>query len=216
MDFRLRSLDPGTPRAWDADRPVRCEICAPRRTLCLVPGPYVFVVADVVVLLGAPGSGKSTIGAQLRRRGCRWRDWEMVILERWGSRDQFIADKATALPALHEEIRRWITSEAPPAVLETTGLSDAPLRAELARTHDVLTVRLDVSETEALRRIAARQRDRHLTDDLEANRLVWQAFQDQVSRTSGVDLTIDTEARPVEEVVAAISEALRYPPCDRT
>jgi adenylate kinase family enzyme len=38
-----------------------------------------------VVLLGAPGSGKTTVGEELARRGLRWREWELWILEQWGS-----------------------------------------------------------------------------------------------------------------------------------
>jgi hypothetical protein len=91
-------------------------------------------VVRVVVLLGAPGSGKSTIGRALGARGLRWRDWEPVIVERWGSREDFIARKAEALPALHREILDWIGSDTTPAVVETTGLSDAPLLARLAES----------------------------------------------------------------------------------
>ena len=36
-------------------------------------------------------------------------------------------------------------------------------------------MRLDVSEAEAMRRVAARDRDRQLTADVERNRTVWRA-----------------------------------------
>src|SRR5262245_34046791 len=62
-------------------------------------------VRDVVVLLGAPGSGKTTVGEELARRGLRWREWELWILEQWSPRDAFLAQKAEALPALHQAIR---------------------------------------------------------------------------------------------------------------
>jgi len=61
-------------------------------------------VARVVLLLGPPGSGKTTIGEELGRRGLRWREWEPVILARWGSREAFVARKAEALPQLYDEV----------------------------------------------------------------------------------------------------------------
>ncbi len=44
----------------------------------------------VVVLLGPPGCEKSTVGAALRERGLRFREWEQHILDRWGSREAFV------------------------------------------------------------------------------------------------------------------------------
>ena len=81
-------------------------------------------MARVVVLVGAPGSGKSTVGALLGASGLRWRDWEPIILERWGSRESFVAAKAEALPLLHREIRSWIDEDGPAAVVESTAFRD--------------------------------------------------------------------------------------------
>ena len=83
----------------------------------------------VVVLLGPPGSGKSAIGEELGRTGLRWRDWEPTILDRWGTRERFIANKAAALPALHEEILDWIRSEDSAA----SGRVHGTVRCTLAR-----------------------------------------------------------------------------------
>lgn len=149
-------------------------------------------VVDVVVLLGPPGSGKSTIGRELERRSYRWREWEVLLVERWGSRERFVAAKVEALPALHAEIAAWVREDGAAAVLETTGLSDAPLLDDLVATTNALVVRLDVDEEAAMRRVESRARDEHLTDDADANRRVWHAFDEHVRNARAVDLVIDT------------------------
>ncbi|HEY8544761.1 MAG TPA: hypothetical protein VIL36_06925 [Acidimicrobiales bacterium] len=163
---------------------------------------------DIVVLLGAPGSGKSTVGARLARDGFRWRDWEVELLRRWGGREGFLARKDEALPVFHDEVRRWIVEDGPPAVFETTGLSDAPLLARLQDEAAAFVVRLDVGEVEALRRIAARPRDRHLTDDPSASRRVVQAFQTHVVPRITPDLVIDTTTHTPAETTTTIRAAL--------
>ena len=166
-------------------------------------------MARVVVLLGAPGSGKSTVGEALGRRGLRWRDREPEILARWGSLAGFAAAKAEALPALHAEILAWVADGGAPAVVESTGLSDATLLDALARDHDCLVVRLDVSPAGAAARIAGREAGRHLSDDAGANRAVWQAFQDVVVPTRTADLVVDTEAAAPDVIAGAVDELLR-------
>jgi shikimate kinase len=165
-------------------------------------------VAGVVVLLGAPGSGKSTVGEELGRRGLRWRDWELLILERWGSRDDFVAHKSETLPLLHDEMLEWIDCEGPFAVIETTGLSDAPLLDRLERDRQAFFVRLDVSERESLARVAQREGNRHLSDSTDVNRVVWRAFYEVVARRREVALVIDTEAVPPASAAALIAASL--------
>jgi shikimate kinase len=166
-------------------------------------------VGRVVVLLGAPGSGKSTVGEALGRRGLRWRDLEPEILARWDSLAGFAARKAEALPELHAEILAWVAGPGAPAVVESTGLSDAPLLDALARDHDCLVVRLDVSAAGAAARVAGREAGRHLSDDAGANRAVWQAFQDVVVPSRCADLVLDTEALAPGAVADVVAAALR-------
>lgn len=165
-------------------------------------------MVTVVVLLGAPGSGKSVIGNELRRRGLRWHDWEATILERWKSREHFVANKDQALPLLHRQITEWIESDVQVAVVETTGLSDAPLIDALDRSGSALIVRLDVSEEEASRRVAARIHGQHLSDDLDVNREVGRAFRREVIPRRRVDLVIDTESDSIDAAVARITSTL--------
>jgi adenylate kinase family enzyme len=160
----------------------------------------------VVVLLGPPGSGKSTVGAALGRLGLRWREWEATILERWGSRADFVAQKPIALPWLHEEIICWIDSAEVLAAIETTGLSDAPLLDRLDSRCSAFVVRLDVTEAVAMSRVEERPRKQHLTDDIESSRAIWRAFYKVVAPSRRVDVSIDTEVMSPEQIAQHITE----------
>jgi shikimate kinase len=162
---------------------------------------------SVVVLLGPPGSGKSTIGAALAGRGLRWCDWEALLLERWGSTATFVEHKAEALTAHHEELRAFIEAPGAPAVVESTGISDAAFLDGLAR-YAPLFVRLDVSEGEALRRIGLRAAGRHFSDDFTSNRAVWQRFYEVVAPGRDCATVINTEQVTVEDAAARVLDAL--------
>ena len=160
-----------------------------------------------VVLLGPPGSGKSAVGMALARRGLRWRDWEMLLLERWGSTQNFAANKSAALTAHHDELRAFIDAPGAAAVMESTGLSDAAFLDALA-TRKPLVVRLDVSADEALRRIDAREPGHHFSDDVELNRMVWGRFYELVAPARSCELTVDTELISIEETAGLVLAAL--------
>jgi dephospho-CoA kinase len=162
-------------------------------------------VTAVVVLLGPPGSGKSAVGAALRRHGFRWRDWEQVLVDRWGSRDAFVEHKASALPQLHDAILEWLAEDRVAAVLETTGLSDAPLLGEIRRRYPSRFVRLDVSEETALDRVRSRPGGAHLSDEVEDNRRVWRAFDRLIRPHQPVDLVVDTESSSVDATASAVA-----------
>jgi shikimate kinase len=165
-------------------------------------------MSSVVVLLGAPGSGKSAVGVELAAFGVRWREWEQSLVERWGSRDSFVANKTEALKVLHDETMAFIESTDATVAIETTGLSDAGFLDDLSVGHRVFVVRLDVSQAEAARRVAQRTSGRHLTDDTEPNRAIWRAFYGTVAPRRHSDLVIDTEQISPAHAAVRIIEAM--------
>ena len=164
------------------------------------------------MLLGPPGGGKSTVGAALGALGYRWREWEPTLLERWGSRENFIANKERALREHQGDLAAFISEPGEPAVLETTGVSDAAFLDILARAADVFVVRLDVPLDEALRRVRTRAAGAHLSDDEERNRATWQAFEERVVPNRAVNLVIDTTTVRAEEAAARIHGAFSLRP----
>jgi shikimate kinase len=165
-------------------------------------------VIRVVVLLGPPASGKSTVGTELGRLGFRWREWEPMILARWGSRGAFVAAKEDALPALHAEIRAWIDEPGPVAVIESTGLSDASFLDRLDAEGSAFTVRLVVAEDVAVARTAARPAGRHLADAPEDTRRIWREHAAAVAAHRRSDLVINTERTAAPYAAAQIVSAL--------
>lgn len=159
------------------------------------------------MLLGPPGSGKSTIGAALGALGYRWREWEPELLARWGSRENFIANKERALAEHHADITAWIAEPGAAAVLETTGISDAVFLDALAEAHQPFVVRLDVTLEGALRRVRSRPGGQHLSDEEERNRATWRTFQELVAPNRAANLAIDTTAVGADEAAMRIDEA---------
>jgi shikimate kinase len=111
------------------------------------------VSTQTVVLVGAPGSGKSTVGAILAERlGVTFRDADAVIVERSEKSiaEIFTDDGEAAFRALEEEITAELL--ALPGVLSLGGgaVLSASTRAAL-RGHRVVWLRVGL--TQSLRRV---------------------------------------------------------------
>jgi hypothetical protein len=161
----------------------------------------------VIVLLGPPGSGKSTIGARLAELGFRWTDRERDLVERWGSREAFLSSKTEALPALHEGLRAAIGPGRPPLVIESTGISEREFIDDIQRLFPAFLVRLDVARETAALRVRSREPGRHLNTVPARDDAVWRAFEELV-KPRPVDLVIDTGAVDPAAAARAIAAAL--------
>lgn len=163
----------------------------------------------VVILAGPPGSGKTTIGRCLQTEfGYDFEDREAAMLERWGSRKEFRRHRDEALAEIHREFVQRAGTPGPPLVFETTALTERPFVEQLQREANCFTVVLTVSLEVALGRIASRQQGRNFTNDEEANRSVWEAFQ-QARTTLLSDLSLDSGTTTAESLAREIEAAVK-------
>lgn len=115
----------------------------------LVEGPRPKLVDGPIVLVGAPGSGKSTVGALLAARlGVPFRDVDAVIVERIGKSitEIFIDDGEAAFRALEEQLTAELLPL--PGVLSLGGgaVLSATTRAAL-RDHRVIWLRVGLAQS---------------------------------------------------------------------
>jgi shikimate kinase len=107
------------------------------------------LVEGPIVLVGAPGSGKSTVGALLAQRlGVRFHDADAVVVERAGKPivEIFTDDGEAAFRALEEQITAELV--ALPGVLSLGGgaVLSASTRAAL-RGHRVVWLRVGLTQS---------------------------------------------------------------------
>jgi len=115
----------------------------------LVEGPRPKLVDGPIVLVGAPGSGKSTVGALLAARlGVPFRDVDAVIVERIGKSitEIFTDDGEAAFRALEEQLTAELLPL--PGVLSLGGgaVLSATTRAAL-RDHRVIWLRVGLAQS---------------------------------------------------------------------
>lgn len=165
-------------------------------------------MSPVVVLVGPPGAGKSTVGHALAARlGVAYRDTDDDVVSALGKpvADIFVTDGEAAFrTAERAAVRTALTEHEGVLCLGGGAVTDAGTRADLA---GATVVFLDVSLSEAVSRVGL-ARDRPLL--LGSPRAQLKALMEQRRPlyTEVATTTVDTSQRTVEDVVAAVLDAM--------
>lgn len=157
-----------------------------------------------VILVGGPGSGKTSVGRALATgHGYRYVDREAELVERYGSREAFLAQREAALRDMHARILDEIATSTGLWAHETTALTERDFVLRLWREHEGRMVHLNLPTPVAIERVLARAGGRNLSNALEATRRTWEAC-DANYDSLPFELVVDAERRTPAEIAAEI------------
>jgi shikimate kinase len=159
-----------------------------------------------IVLVGPPGSGKTSIGLALADRGYWFEDREAALMARYGSLEAFRRRKEQALERLHAGFLEAMRTEPRPWVYESTALTERDFVARLRREFGGFAVRLDLPLEAALARVAARDAGANLSNAADATRRMWQLCADAYEAVT-FDLAVDTGQETALDIARSIHAA---------
>lgn len=161
----------------------------------------------IVALIGPPGSGKTHLGLLLASSlGFDFVETEKELIERYGSREAFIADKRAALAELERSLRGRAASSAVAVVIEGTGLSDGPMLNRLRADFPCVFVEVFAPRALCVSRVQAREHGRNLSNDPEETARFHDFWLREVAPRYAFDLEVVNDGASDAAIVRAVSE----------
>ena len=157
----------------------------------------------MVLLMGPPGCGKSTLGNELARIGIGdYTELEPLLVQKYGTGEEF----ARKRPQIHRWIwsyyRNRLSDVDIPVVMETTGISGRDFLAEIDLSYRLLYAKFDTPQALCVDRVLSREQGRHVNDSSRPEAVeFYEYWHEEIKDTytfdlslSGVDLKQDVQA----------------------
>lgn len=167
-----------------------------------------------IAVLGGPGSGKRSVAAALARRlGWEAIDFDAEV-EREAARPIEVVLGTLAEQEIGEVTLQVVARiRARPSVIAFDGRWPANSLAVEQLRPAVLAVWLSASPQEAVRRMRGSERRHRLLEYSNPAAAVAQVLDERSAQAQGVDLTLPTDGRTVEEVAFELEQLVRTRRC---
>jgi len=174
---------------------------------CNVSAPNSVVNVDAILLMGPPGSGKSTLGNELHKRGFAiFTELEPLIVEMFGQGEAFVPKRPQAHRWIRDFYRQQLAEANLPVVIETTGIGDREFLQELAQSHALMLVMLRTPRDVCLDRVRTRPKGRNVNAPGKPAQEYHDYWHSQIRPT--YDFALSVSGTDLEQAVGAIHDVL--------
>jgi shikimate kinase len=142
--------------------------------------------------MGPPGCGKSYLGRLLDLQGILgFKDLEPALMARFGTGEEFAAQKQEALDYIEEMYLRQLTVTDKPLGIQSTGLSDREILIRLAREYRIIFAAIDTPKDVCISRVAARLPGSNLNNDPDFTAGFYDLWKSKIAPSWSFDLHLN-------------------------
>ena len=162
---------------------------------------------QAIILIGNAGAGKTWVGEVLSRgMGLEFLDLERMLLERYGTTEEFIANKPEALKWFEAQVRNQIADGERTVIFEVGAFSQQETIRRLREDFETLLVLVEAPRHVRLQRLRDRERGRNLTEDPEESVRHEDVFESEVKPKFDFAFRIENSDRTEEELNRIVRE----------